>query len=579
VNFFISLYKALEISFFNTLTRKLVGNFAFLIFLQLLLVTVVWTGVAETLGMSLQGIVLVMAGLSILCMIGSLLFLCFLFVRPVHRLNRQLSSMCEGDADLESRLTVPTCDEFHELADNYNAFIRRLRETVLSLRRMGVNIAIGSAKVVNRVADTAGKAASQEQLAQAIFGRSREATGALDGISDNTQQIAATTSHSLETARATFDDFQRVRGGMEQMLEKVRKHDATIQEMGDKSRDIGKIIGLIQGISFQTGLLALNAAIEAARAGQAGKGFSVVAGEVKKLAEEANRASEQIATQITGMLGNIDAALAEADGINRFAEQTMEVSGRARSSFQGMIEEFEANHARLAEITASVEEVASANQQVHARVGEIGDLSQAVAGQMEQSRSVAVDLQRTSEDMQQLMATFRTGRGAFEDLLQRARGFQARARNWLEGLARQGVDIFDVAYRPIAGTDPPKYHTGYDHHFDRRVQDIYDRELAGFAGGIYAIWVDCNGYAPTHNSRFAQPQSGDAETDLVNSRDKRLFDDPTGLRSARNREPFLLQTYMRDTGEILSDLSLPVEIDGRHWGAIRIGFDPALLLQ
>lgn len=572
-----SFYCRLEKVFFNTLTRKLVGNFAFLILLQFALIVVVWSGNPGFQEGSPRVIVLAMAGFSILCMLGSLLFLCFLFVRPVHRLNNQLRSMREGDADLESQLSVPSYDELRELADNYNAFIKRLRGTVLSLRETGITIAIGSAKVVNRVADTTQKANTQQQLAQTIFGRSQEATGALDGISNNTQQIAGTTSHSLETARNTFKDFEQVSGGMAQILDQVQKHDATIQEMGEMSRDIRKIIGLIQGISFQTGLLSLNAAIEAARAGQAGKGFSVVAGEVKKLAEEANQASEQIATQITGMLTNVDKALEEADGINRFAEKTMEVSGRARFSFQGMIEEFEGNHARLAEISASVEGVASANQQVHAQVVEIGGLSRAVTGQMEQSQAVAVDLQRTSEEMQQLMSTFRTGTGPFEALLGQARRFQAQAKTWLGDLHSRGVNIFDTDYRPIDGTNPQKYQTCYDREFDQQVRALFDQQLQQVGGGNYALWVDQNGYAPTHNARFAQPLTGDADTDLLNSRDKRLFDDPTGIRSARNREPFLLQTYMRDTGEILSDLSLPIEVNGRHWGAVRIGLDPASL--
>jgi methyl-accepting chemotaxis protein len=91
--------------------------------------------------------------------------------------------------------------------------------------------------------------------------------------------------------------------------------------------------------------------------------------------------------------------------------------------------------------------------------------------------------------------------------------------------------------------------------------------------------VDGNGYAPTHNSWYSRPPSGDAQKDLAESRDKRLFNDPAGLRAARNVQPFLLQTYSRDTGEVLSEVDLPLELSGRHWGALRIGFDPNVLLS
>ena len=83
----------------------------------------------------------------------------------------------------------------------------------------------------------------------------------------------------------------------------------------------------------------------------------------------------------------------------------------------------------------------------------------------------------------------------------------------------------------------------------------------------------------TRNAAPLRPVLEHNQVDLVSSRDKRIFNDPTGLRSARNREEFLLQTYMRDTGDILSDLSMPIIVDGRHWGAIRIGFDSLVMLQ
>jgi methyl-accepting chemotaxis protein len=91
--------------------------------------------------------------------------------------------------------------------------------------------------------------------------------------------------------------------------------------------------------------------------------------------------------------------------------------------------------------------------------------------------------------------------------------------------------------------------------------------------------TDVNGYAPTHMSKASQPLTGNAQTDLANSRDKRLFNDPAGLKSARNTRPFLLHTYCRDTGEVMSEIALPVYVNGKHWGGLRLGFDPMALLQ
>jgi methyl-accepting chemotaxis protein len=91
--------------------------------------------------------------------------------------------------------------------------------------------------------------------------------------------------------------------------------------------------------------------------------------------------------------------------------------------------------------------------------------------------------------------------------------------------------------------------------------------------------MDSNGYAPAHNSKFSHPPTGDYEKDLAGTRHKRIFDDMVGLKLARNRAPSLFQTYLRDTGEILGDLSMPVLVRGRHWGAVRLGFDPKVVID
>ena len=91
---------------------------------------------------------------------------------------------------------------------------------------------------------------------------------------------------------------------------------------------------------------------------------------------------------------------------------------------------------------------------------------------------------------------------------------------------------------------------------------------------VHVIATDPNGYVPTHNNQFAKPPTGNFEVDLVNSRSKRLFNDRNGARCGAHTQSMLLQTYKRDTGEIMHDLSVPIFVAGRHWGGIRIGYKP-----
>ena len=89
---------------------------------------------------------------------------------------------------------------------------------------------------------------------------------------------------------------------------------------------------------------------------------------------------------------------------------------------------------------------------------------------------------------------------------------------------------------------------------------------------MFAVLVDKHGYLPTHNLRYSQPLTGNPAADLVNNRTKRIFNDRTGLAAARNKAPFLIQRYQRDTGEVVMDLSVPVVVRGKHFGAVRVGF-------
>jgi len=136
------------------------------------------------------------------------------------------------------------------------------------------------------------------------------------------------------------------------------------------------------------------------------------------------------------------------------------------------------------------------------------------------------------------------------------------------------AQLFDTFYIPIPDTDPQKFHTQYDRYTDETIRIILDSYLSKDDRIKFVVAVDKNGYLPTHNSRYAKPLTGDGDYDTQNNRTKRMFNDRTGLAAARNEKPYLLQSYSRDTGEVMKDLSVPITIEGRHWGAIRIGYQP-----
>jgi len=132
--------------------------------------------------------------------------------------------------------------------------------------------------------------------------------------------------------------------------------------------------------------------------------------------------------------------------------------------------------------------------------------------------------------------------------------------------------LFDTFYIPIPDTSPQKFHTQYDRMVDGVLRPILDKYLELDARLVFVVAVDVNGYLPTHNSRYSQPLTGSGDADTKWNRTKRIFNDRTGLAAAHNQEPYLLQRYSRDTGEMMSDLSVPIKVQNRHWGAVRIGY-------
>ena len=128
------------------------------------------------------------------------------------------------------------------------------------------------------------------------------------------------------------------------------------------------------------------------------------------------------------------------------------------------------------------------------------------------------------------------------------------------------AQVFDTNYIEVPNTDPKKYKTGYDDWTDKNFRQVTEAFLKDQMV-VFAAAVDINGYLPTHNLIFS---SGDFSS--AANRTKRMFNDPTGIAAARNTDEFLLQKYKRDTGEVMWDVSAPVMVNGKHWGAFRIGY-------
>ncbi len=592
VPFLYTLYVSAEKSLWNTLTRKL-SSFFFVFAAQL---ACLWLVIDErnkvqsvldsaTVGAQTTRQVMGVMGdtLQLMAILTVAIFLFtafmvwylrYLIVRPIRTVATLLQEMGKGEGDLTRDLPLMTYDEIRLLSQSYNGFLSKLREIIDSVRKLGVNIASDSARVAKIIRDAVISTERQDALTQAVFNASHEATQAIKDVSSNTQQISASTSTNLDKARSSLTEMAHAAAQIDDIGLKLSHFVTTVEGLSRCSEGIRDIVKLIENVSDQTNLLALNAAIEAARAGESGRGFAVVADEVRRLAERVKGATEEISVNINGMVGLVRETISETEGISMATAEAKAVVRRSSDRFREMVGDFESTNDQLTVIAAAMDELSTANDLTHDNVAQIQTMAGEISQRMKDSRDSSEHLNQSTEKVQELVSRFRVGKGNFDCNMGKVREFRDQIAQAIEALADRGLQVFDQQYRPIPNTTPQKYKTAYDDEFARQMQPLYDRLMEEARGGVFALCVDVNGYGPTHNSKFSRPMTGNATVDVLSSRDKRIFNDVTGLRAARNTQPFLLQTYMRDTGEVLNDLSMPIHIRGRHWGALRVGFDP-----
>lgn len=339
----------------------------------------------------------------------------------------------------------------------------------------------------------------------------------------------------------------------------------SVREAVEAMRGIAVKVRLVDELAYRTDLLALNAAIEAARAGVHGRGFAVVASEVRKLAEQAQAASSDI---------------------GRIAEDGVKMSERAGA-------EIEATMPVIQRTSALVEEITQAStSQLHG-LDQIGTAMRTLNDAAEESARLGSGLADgagrmdiVARQLAQTGAYFRVDKNArvpadllFIDLVQQvaqeiSQAFEMAIRQKQISLEA----LFDTDYQVIPGSNPQQFMTAFTELTDRIFPAIQEPVLASNKAIAFCAAVDRNGYLPTHNTMYSKPQGKDVEWNTANCRNRRIFDDETGITSARNTRTFLLQSYRRDLGQgqvvLLKEVCSPIIVQGRFWGGLRIGFRP-----
>lgn len=311
---------------------------------------------------------------------------------PILEIVRRLKKVAAGDLTGE-KIILKSKDEVGQLATAINDMILSLRALIGDLLSSATNLAASSEQISASTEEIATGSQQQANNAGLASEMVKEMTQAIHAVSKNADETSNASENMVSSAAKGNEVIQDTLQGMSSISEKI-------SELSSKSVQIGEIVEVIDDIAEQTNLLALNAAIEAARAGEAGKGFAVVADEVRKLAERSSKATKEISELIQSIQANTDASVEAVNNGNEKANN----AGKAFEEIIGLVK-ISAN--KVAEIAAASEEQNAQSQEVLQSVESIAAVSQQTAAGVQETAATAQDLAKMAEALSQLAAKFK----------------------------------------------------------------------------------------------------------------------------------------------------------------------------
>ena len=397
-------------------------------------------------------------------------------------------------------------------------------------------------------------------------------------IADNAEQASKVAANVCSASVAGRSEVDRGLARINRARLEAEAASAMMAELKIRARRITGITETINEIAARTNLLALNAAIEAARAGEYGRGFAVVASEVRMLAQRTRDATDEIGEMVRAMNEKAEAAVAGMDAVTTTITEATANVDEIRSVLSRIEASASASEQEILGIAAASRDNVEITRQLSISIHDIRDGMLITEEALPRAEASAMQLCVHAESL--FIATVVSGASSPHDEI-RAIALDTAARiGSLFGAAIVAGEItaealFDRRYQPIPDTNPQKQSSSFDLFTDRVLPSLQEAILDQMPQISYAAAIDTMGYIPTHNRKLSRPLTGNYDTDLANNRTKRIFSDRTGSRCGASTEAFLLQTYKRDTGEVMHDLSVPIFVDGRHWGGFRIGYRSA----
>jgi len=328
-------------------------------------------------------------------------------MRPLTDMGRAMANIAEGEGDLTRRLAVQSRDEFGQLATAFNRFVERIHESIREVSSATLQVNEVAQRVLG--ASNASMANSDEQAS-----RTNSVAAAINELGAAAQEIArnaADASQQASGARHQAEDGRQVVeqniAAMRELSAKISASCGQIEALNAKTVDIGQILEVIKGISEQTNLLALNAAIEAARAGEAGRGFAVVADEVRNLAHRTQSSAQEIQQMIEQLQVGAGASVQTMTESQRQSESSVSIADRAGERLGEVTQRIGEIDGMNQSVATATEEQTAVIESLNMDITEINTLNQQGVENLQSTLRACGDLDQQARRLKQLVDSFR----------------------------------------------------------------------------------------------------------------------------------------------------------------------------
>ncbi|NOH50800.1 methyl-accepting chemotaxis protein [Vibrio rotiferianus] len=330
----------------------------------------------------------------------------FLF-RDLGRVSQALEEIASGEGDLTQRLEPRSDDEVGKLAENFNRFVGNMHTMVTKLSHVSAALSQQSRQTAQQAEERSQRIAYQQDEINMVATAVNEMAAATQEIAGNAENTAQNSEEAVEACAHGSSQVTQTQGSIQNLAQEVQVATNVIQELEAHGNSINTILSTIQGIAEQTNLLALNAAIEAARAGEQGRGFAVVADEVRVLSQRTHASTQEIQETIEMLQGTTAKAVGIMDDSRRLADTSVDDANSAAASLTQIHSAVERINDMATQIASAAEEQASVTSEITRNTEGIRDVSNELSSEAQHAAEQAAQLSELSHELEQEIKRFK----------------------------------------------------------------------------------------------------------------------------------------------------------------------------